>query len=100
MVLDATAGNKVVLYNWHKGQNQRWRIQQIQNGKFLISSCQNNRALQVPNGSHDNGVQMEAHQSKQQQHELWELVPCNEPEFYGKHAFYLRSFCGRALDVS
>lgn len=28
------------------------------------------------------------------------MIPCNEPEFYGKHAFYFRSHCNKALDVN
>ncbi len=27
------------------------------------------------------------------------MVPCNEAQYHGKHAFYIRSHCGKALDV-
>lgn len=78
MVLDLAGNNKVCLYTWHKGGNQRWRIQSIGNGKYTFQNVQHGKVLTVPNASNNNGEQLEGQNSSKQQSEQWELIPCNE----------------------
>lgn len=51
MVLDVTGNDIVCLYQWHKGANQRFRLQNVGNGKYAIFSVQNNKIVAIPNGS-------------------------------------------------
>jgi hypothetical protein len=31
--------------------------------------------------------------------QIWNLVPCTDPNYKGVNAFYIKSYCGKALDV-
>ena len=78
-VLDVAGNNKVCLYDWHKGANQRFRIACIGNGKFTITNVQHNIAVGVPDNSNDDGCQLESFPSQKQNGELWEFIPVNTP---------------------
>lgn len=51
MVLDVAGNHKVCLYEWHKGDNQRFKIQHAGNGKYALTSIAHNTIVAMPNGS-------------------------------------------------
>lgn len=62
MVLDCSPNNHVLLWKWHKGANQRWRVIDAGNGKYGIQNIQHANFMKTSNAS--NGTQCECHVSK------------------------------------
>ncbi len=61
MNLDCAADHKILLWKWHKGANQRWRVISA-NGKFAIQNIQHSTMMKTHD--HSNGTQAECHVSK------------------------------------
>lgn len=101
MVLDVSQNphdyNHLIIYEWNGGANQQFTFHSIGGNKFGIFSAKTHQTVEVPNGSQHNGSRIVCSQPNKQVNEFWELVPAN---FMGKpNSFYLKSFCGKALDV-
>jgi len=101
MVLDVSQSqhdhNNLIIYEWNNGANQKFYFQPIGGNKFGIFSAKTHQTVEVPQGSQHNGTRIICSQANKQVNEFWELVPAN---FMGKpNAFYIKSFCGKALDV-
>lgn len=98
MALDVSQGHqnkhKMILWNKHGNQNQRWKIKEM-NGKFILMSGAGG-VLEVPQGSQNNGTHISVGMANNQVNEYWDIIPVQGH----KHKFYIRSFCGKALDVS
>jgi hypothetical protein len=54
MVVDCSPNGKSVLWTWHKGANQRWRLSQV-NGKYLLQNVQHSTVLKTSDNC--NGTQ-------------------------------------------
>lgn len=103
MVLDISGNpqdqKKAILYEWNNGANQKFAFRSVGGGKYAIFCSANNLTVEVPGSSQDNGAHIHCSQPNKQSNEFWEFVPCTDKKFQGKNAHYLRSFCGKALDV-
>ena len=52
--------------------------------------------MEVPGGSQDSGINIAVSQPNNTPNEYWDILPVE-----GQHnLFYIRSFCGKFLDVS
>lgn len=101
MVLDVSQSqhdhNHLIIYESNNGANQRFYFQSIGGNKYGIFSAKTHQTVEVPQGSSQNGTRIVCSQANKQVNEFWELIPAN---FMGKqNAFYIKSFCGKALDV-
>lgn len=103
MVLDVSqaqnALNQIILYKWNNGANQKFAFRAVGNNKYAIFCSKNNMTVEVPEGQNKDGVQITCSQPNKKDNEFWELIPCNDAHFKGKNAFYIKSWCGKALDV-
>jgi len=89
--------NHLIIYEWNGGHNQKFYFQSAGGNKYGIFSAKTNQTVEIPNVSQSNGTRVVCGQPNMQVNEYWELVPAN---FMGKpNAFYIKSFCGKALDV-
>lgn len=89
----------MILYKWNNGANQKFAFRSLGGGKFAIFCSKNNMTVEVPDGNKANGTQIICSQANKKENEFWEFVPCTDAKFKGKNAFYIRSYCGKALDV-
>jgi hypothetical protein len=101
MVLDVSQNafdfNNLIIFNWGNTANQKFYFQSIGGNKYGIFSAKTNQTVEVPQGSQHNGTRILVSQAHKQVNEFWELVPAS---FNGlNNAFYIKSFCGKALDV-
>jgi hypothetical protein len=103
MVLDASQDkkhlNKLILYEWNNGSNQKFAVRALGNNKYAFFCSTNNGTVEVPQSSTNNGAQIEVNQPNKAVNEMWELVPVDKAEWKGRNAFYFKSFCGKCLDV-
>lgn len=103
MVLDVSlnnqAANSMILYKWNNGANQKFGFRSVGGGKFAMFCSMNNMAIKIPEGNKDNGTQIVCSQANKKENEFWVFIPCVDLKFKGKNAFYIKSFCGKALDV-
>jgi hypothetical protein len=103
MVLDASQDkkhlNKLILYEWNNGSNQKFAVRALGANKYAFFCSTNNGTIEVPQSSTNNGAQIEVNQPNKAANEMWELVPVDKAEWKGKHAYYFKSFCGKCLDV-
>lgn len=89
---DPQAKGKMILWNKHGQQNQLWRIEE-HNNRFVLHSCVGG-VLHIANGN--NGTHAGTGHHNKADGDFWYV----EPVFGKNHTFYIRSFCGKALDVS
>jgi hypothetical protein len=98
MVADVSQGNdrnRLILWSKSGDKNQRFRIRAVGNGKYQIVSCMGG-ALQIPNGSGANGVQIINSQQMNSPGEMWDIYPAQGHN----GGYYIKSFCGKMLDVN
>lgn len=91
--------NNLIIWKWENHPNQKFTIDQY-NGKYLFVNVKNGLSLQPTNGSGDNGARAKISNLSKANHEYWELVPCQHPDFKDRNAFYIRAHSGRVLDIS
>lgn len=95
MVLDVSKNpgdnNKLIIWQRHGMENQRFRIQYVNNRYQLMS--RNGNALQPLKGQ--NGAKIHANTYVNGESEFWELEPTERCDEY-----MIKSFCGKYLDVS
>jgi hypothetical protein len=62
MVLDVSQDaknlNKMIIYDWNNGQNQKFAIRSVAPGKYAFFCAKNNMTVEVPKGSTKNGEQI------------------------------------------
>lgn len=90
---------KLILYKWNGGDNQQFYIQH-HNGKYIFVSASSGESVQIQGGSNDNGAKLHGSHKGHQSHEQFELIPCNNPQFAKKEAYFIRTHSGKTVDVS
>lgn len=87
--------NNVIIWDYHGGPNQQFYLKKIskKDDRYYILSESTGFALEVPNESRDNDVQVHVNPRGMSLGEIWTLEEC------GKDLYKLRSFCGKVLDV-
>ena len=98
-VLDVSQNNdnsKYTLSIWtrHGNTNQRFRFREVAGGRYQIISGLGG-TVEVPNGSTADCVQIFISQPNNVENEFWQIVPASN----APGAYYIKSFCGKALDV-
>ena len=84
-----------IIYERHGGDNQRFKMRYM-HGKYVLFSEANGGSMEVPGGSQDSGINIAVSQPNNTPNEYWDILPVE-----GQHnLFYIRSFCGKFLDVS
>jgi hypothetical protein len=85
---------KIILRGKHKKRCQLWKIQNAREiGKFILHSGAGG-VLRVCDSL--TGSNAELGNYSQSKGEFWEILPVKNH----KSLFYIRSFCGMALDIS
>ena len=85
---------QMILWKRHGEKNQRFRIKEYNNGTYLITSL-TGHTVEVPKSSKQNGVQIYVRQANNTPNQQWQIIPVEGQ----KHVFYIKSFCGKGLDV-
>lgn len=68
---DAKHLNKLILYEWNKGSNQKFAIRALGNNKYAFFCSTNNGTVEVPQSSSNNGTQIEVNQPNKAANEMW-----------------------------
>lgn len=85
---------KIIIYEKHGKENQRFRLRQVQGGKYQILT-KTGKCLEVPKDKTKDKVQILTNDINNAPNEFWDIIPAKG----GKDAFYIKTFCGKALDV-
>ena len=78
------SANSYEQWDWHGGLNQRWQISKSQEGNYYIRNMSNNHAMNVLNGSTDNGQYVVDYEYNGGINQQWQLVP-TEVQFTTLH---------------
>lgn len=72
---DSSNRGKLILYTYHGGPNQHFKLQQNSNGYYLIVNCQTGGALEVPTNFKEPGGQCYIDDSIYSDSQTWRLLP-------------------------
>lgn len=87
--------NKLIIYDYHGGPNQKFMIAPCENNTFAFFCTFNNGTVEVPANSNQDGAHIEVNQPNNTPNEKWTIVPVK-----GQAGVYeIISFCGKALDI-
>ena len=89
----------MLIYKWQNAPNQKFAFRPVGGGKYAIFCAKNNMTVEVPEGSTKNGEQIVCSQPNKKENEFWQFIPVSDKRFAGKNAQYIKSYCGKALDV-
>ena len=97
---DPKTKGKMILWKKHGETNQKFKIMQGQ-GKFsgqyqITSSMGANITMEVPSNSTAKGVQIYVNSANGTPNEFWQIIPAKSEKNGG---YYIKSFCGKCLDV-
>ena len=94
------SANSYEQWDWHGGLNQRWQISKSQEGNYYIRSMSNNHAMDVLNGSTDNGQYVVDYEYNGGINQQWQLVPTTVEQVIPDGYYEIRSaVSGKNLEV-